>query len=119
MAFGLNSERAWLTAMRDEIEAGRARLADRLAAAGYVVLPSEATWFLSIDLAASGIALGDVDFCTRIVEQHGVAAIPVSAFFEGEGAPTNVVRFCHAKAPATIDAALERLAAARRALATG
>ncbi|TPE61084.1 aminotransferase class I/II-fold pyridoxal phosphate-dependent enzyme [Sandaracinobacter neustonicus] len=116
VAFGLNSERAWLTVMRDEIEAGRARLADGLAAAGYVVLPSEATWFLSIDLAASGIALGDVDFCTRIVEQHGIAGIPVSAFFEGEDGPTNVVRFCHAKAPATIDAALERLAAARRAL---
>jgi hypothetical protein len=31
--------------------------------------------------------------------------------------PTNVVRFCHAKAPGTIDAALERLAGARAALA--
>lgn len=116
VAFGLNTERQWLGDMRREIEAGRARLADGLTAAGYAVLPSEATWFLSIDLAASGIALGDVEFCTRIVEQHGIAGIPVSAFFEGEGAPTNVVRFCHAKATGTIDAALNRLAAARWAL---
>ncbi|PZU50720.1 MAG: aminotransferase [Sphingomonas sp.] len=116
VAFGLNTERLWLATMRDEIEAGRARLADGLAAAGYAVLPSEATWFLSIDLSASGIGLGDVEFCTRIVEQHGIAGIPVSAFFEGEGAPTNVVRFCHAKATGTIDTALDRLAAARRAL---
>jgi aspartate/methionine/tyrosine aminotransferase len=117
VAYGLNHERPWLATMRAELETGRARLADGLAAAGYAVLPSEASWFLSIDLTASGIALVDTDFCTRIVDDHGIAGIPVSAFFETEGAPTNVVRFCHAKAPATIDAALERLAAARRVLA--
>ncbi len=117
VAFGLNQERPWLAQMRDELVAGRARLADGLSAAGYAVLPSDASWFLSIDLTASGIALADVDFCIRIVDEHGVAGIPVSAFFEGENAPSNVVRFCHAKATATIDGALERLAAARRALA--
>ena len=116
VAEGLVAERQWLATMRAEVAAGRARLADGLAAAGYAVLPSKATWFLSVDLAASGIALDDVAFCTRIVDAHGVAGIPVSAFFEGEGVPTNVVRFCHAKAPATIDAALERLAKARVAL---
>lgn len=116
VAEGLAAERAWLSDMRAEVAAGRARLADGLAAAGYAVLPSEATWFLSIDLAASGIAMDDVAFCTAIVDSHGVAGIPVSAFFEGEGVPSNVVRFCHAKAAATIDAALERLAAARAAL---
>jgi aspartate/methionine/tyrosine aminotransferase len=116
VAFGLNSERSWLAAMRDEIASGRARLAAGLAAAGYAVLPSEATWFLSIDLAASGIALTDIAFCTRLLDRHGVAGIPVSAFFESADAPVSVVRFCHAKAAATIDAALDRLAAARRAL---
>ena len=116
VAEGLGAERAWLAGMRAEVAAGRARLADGLAAAGYAVLPSEATWFLSVDLAASGIPMDDVAFCTAIVDAHGVAGIPVSAFFEGAGVPTNVVRFCHAKAPATIDAALERLARARTAL---
>ena len=116
VAFGLNSERPWLSVMRDEIAAGRARLAAGLAAAGYAVLPSEASWFLSIDLAASGLELGDIAFCTRLVDRHGVAGIPVSAFFESADAPANVVRFCHAKAVDTIDAAIDRLAAARRAL---
>jgi len=113
VAEGLATERDWLPCMRAEIEAGRARLADGLQLAGYVVLPSEATWFLSIDLEASGIALDDVSFCQALVDMHGVAAIPVSAFFEGEGGPTNVVRFCHAKAEPTISAALERLQSAR------
>jgi aspartate/methionine/tyrosine aminotransferase len=117
VAEGLASESAWLETMRADIEAGRARLASGLQAAGFAVLPSEATWFLNVDLAASGIALSDMDFCLRLVERHGVAAIPVSAFFEGEGVPGKVVRFCHAKASETIDAALARLAGAKRDLA--
>lgn len=117
VACGLETERGWLQGMRAEISAGRALLADGLKAAGYAVLPSEATWFLCVDLAASGISLDDMAFCTALVDCHGVAGIPVSAFFEGQDVPTNVVRLCHAKAPATIDAALERLARARVALA--
>ncbi|WP_328799411.1 aminotransferase [Sandaracinobacteroides hominis] len=113
VAEGLDGERGWLTGMRDEIEAGRAHLAAGLQSAGFALLPSEATWFLSIDLTASGIAIDDVSFCTRLVVQHGVAAIPVSAFFEGEDVPRNAVRFCHAKARATIDSALKRLARAK------
>lgn len=117
VAEGLATERDWLVTMRHEVAQGRALLADGLRAAGYAVLPSEATWFLSIDLAVSGIDMTDVAFCTAIVDSHGVAAIPVSAFFESENAPSNVVRFCHAKSSATITAALDRLATARRHLA--
>lgn len=117
VADGLESERAWLAAMRMTVADGRARLAKGLQAAGYVVLPSEATWFLSVDIAASGIAMTDHAFCETIVDRFGVAGIPVSAFFEGEGAPANVVRFCHAKAEPTISGALECLARARQALA--
>ena len=113
VAEGLAFERAWLEGMRADIEGGRARLASGLEAAGYAVLPSEATWFLSIDLAASGIALDDIAFCEALVERHGVAAIPVSAFFERADAPRNVVRFCHAKAEPTISEALARLGKAR------
>ncbi len=48
-----------------------------------------------------------------LVTEHGVAAIPVSAFY-AEGAVRNLVRFCFAKRDATLDAALERLAAVVR-----
>jgi aspartate/methionine/tyrosine aminotransferase len=116
VAEGLDTEAGWLETMRAETEHGRTRLAVGLQAAGYAVLPSAATWFLTIDLAASGILLSDRDFCIELVEQHGVAAIPVSAFFEAD-APHTIVRLCHAKGEATIDAALERMAKARRALA--
>ncbi len=117
IAHGLDTERLWLGTMRKQVEAGRTRLAQGLSEAGYAVLPSAATWFLCVDLAASGIPLSDRQFCDTIVERFGVAGIPVSAFYEGEGAPANVVRFCHAKAEPTVDAAINRLATARKAMA--
>jgi aspartate/methionine/tyrosine aminotransferase len=42
-----------------------------------------------------------------------VAAIPVSAFY-AQDAVKSVVRFCFAKADATLDGALERLSGALR-----
>ena len=45
-----------------------------------------------------------------MVEEAGVAAVPVSAFYVAD-APTNFIRFCFCKQDAVIDAALERLGA--------
>ncbi len=75
------------------------------------VLPSAGTYFLNVDIGPLGQS-DDVAFCQRLVAEHGVAAIPVSAFY-AEGAVRNVVRFCFAKHDATLDKALERLAALR------
>ena len=50
----------------------------------------------------------DVAFCENLVRQHGVAAIPVSAFYAQDAVKT-VARFCFAKTDATLDAALARL----------
>ena len=72
------------------------------------MIPAQGTYFLNIDLAPLGEG-DDVAFCHRLVLDHGLAAIPVSAFY-ASGAVKNVVRFCFAKRDATLDAALERLA---------
>src|SRR6185369_3693025 len=79
VAYGLGKEEAYFLAMRAGYQRSRDRLAARLSAGGYRVLPSEATWFLCVDLRASGIDLGDRDFCLRAVREAGVAAIPLSA----------------------------------------
>ena len=50
----------------------------------------------------------DVAFCERLVREHGVAAIPVSAFY-AQDAIRSVVRFCFAKRDAVLDGALARL----------
>lgn len=92
--------------------AARDRLTAGLEAQGYAVLPAEGTYFLSLDLAASGIAAADVAFCERSVSEAGVAAIPVSAFY-AEAPVTNVVRLCFAKKEETLQAGIDRLGKAR------
>ncbi|KTE21420.1 aminotransferase [Sphingopyxis sp. H050] len=115
VAEGLSKPDAWFADQRAEWAASRRHLADALERAGFVVLPNAATWFLCIDLAASGIALSDREFSERAVREASVASIPVSALFEGAG-PQHILRLCFAKDRATLDEAVQRLAAFRAAL---
>ncbi len=109
VAYGLAIEPSCFDAMRAGYEQSRNRLVAGLVGIGFSVLPCPATWFVTVDLAASGIADSDAAFCDRLVRAAGVAAIPVSAFY-AEKPVTTIVRLCHAKNAATIDAALARLA---------
>ncbi len=115
VAEGLEKPEEWFALMRADYQASRDRLAEGLEAAGYAVQPSAATWFLSIDLPASGIDMDDMTFCERIMEEAGVAAIPISAFYP-DGAVTSLVRLCFSKADGVIDAAVDRLARFRQSL---
>jgi N-succinyldiaminopimelate aminotransferase len=108
VAYGLGKNDAFFAGMRTDFQAARDYLADGLAGMGFTVLNSRGTYFLNIDIAPLG-ETDDVDFCRRLVETHGVAAIPVSAFYAGDPVKT-IVRLCFAKKQATLDAALERLA---------
>ncbi len=109
VAEGLGYSDIWFEDQRAAYQAARDRLAHGLVDAGFHILPSRATWFLSIDLIRSGITMDDVAFCERIVREAGVAAIPVSAFCT-DGAIRHLVRLCFAKSFATLDEAVRRLA---------
>jgi N-succinyldiaminopimelate aminotransferase len=115
VAEGLAKPDDWFAGQRAAWAASRTRLKAGLEGGGYAVLPNTATWFLCVDLAGSGVRLDDRTFSERAVREAGVASIPVSALFEGEG-PRHVVRFCFTKADATLDEAAERLAGFRRKL---
>ena len=112
VAWGLDNSDDWFRTMPRGLERSRARLADGLKREGFAVLPAQGTYFLNIDLAASGITEGDRDFCLRAVKEAGVAAIPVSALYE-EDVVRNIVRLCFSKRDETLDAGIERLAKAR------
>jgi len=116
VAEGLDDGDAVLASQHAEWSASRERLRAGLSAAGFAVLPNAATWFLCIDLAASGIALPDSEFSDRAVREAGVATIPVSALYEGDFVPTGIVRLCFAKSDAMIDAAIARLSDLRAKL---
>ena len=112
VAFGLGEGDAWLGPMRSRFAAARDRMTAGLAAAGYFVLPSAATYFLIVDLAASGIGIDDEAFAKLAVEQAGVAVVPLSAFAEHDPA-RHLVRLCFAKRDETIDAGVAAMARAR------
>ena len=111
-AYGLGKPDAWFEEMRAGFARPRDSMRRQLEAAGYVTLASEGTYFLCVDLAASGIAMADAEFCRRAVAEAGVAAIPLSAFY-AENPVTNVVRLCFAKKAETIEAGISGLAKAR------
>jgi methionine aminotransferase len=82
-----------------------------LAKTPFKLLPCEGTYFQCVDYTALPLAhakLNEQDFAEWLTREIGVAAIPVSAFYD---TPTEsgVIRFCFAKKERTLAVALERL----------
>lgn len=92
--------RAMYQARRDFFRAG-------LAGSRFELLPCAGTYFQCVRFGAISDE-GDRAFVERLTAEHGVAAIPVSAFYSG-GDDFGVIRFCFAKEEATLARALERL----------
>lgn len=80
-----------------------------LAPSKFQLLPVAGAYFQLADYSVLS-SENDFDFCRRLIAEHGVAAIPVSAFYETPPAQS-IIRFCFAKTQATLDAAAERLCA--------
>ncbi|MDB5418990.1 MAG: aminotransferase, class, partial [Phenylobacterium sp.] len=118
VAWGLENAEAWFRDMPRALERSRDRLTEGLTREGFAVLPSQGTYFLNVDLAASGVEMADRAFCLHAVKQAGVAAIPVSALYEEEPV-TSIMRLCFSKRDATLDAGIGRLAKARELARTG
>jgi N-succinyldiaminopimelate aminotransferase len=114
VTYALGKPRAYFEDMCSTFQRSRDRLVSALEGEGFVTLPARGAYFVSIDLPASGITMGDEAFAHRAVD-HGVATIPFSAFYAESGAPA-LVRLCFAKRDDTLDRGAEALIKARRAL---
>ena len=114
VAYALGKERSYFDAMRARFQRSRDQLVSALEGEGFVLLPAEGAYFVSIDLAASGIAMSDEAFAKHAIE-HGVATIPVSAFYANPNPPA-LARLCFAKRDDTLDRGAEALIRAKRAL---
>jgi len=79
-----------------------------LAGTRFRLLPSEGSYFQVVDYSAIS-SLGEADFCQWLTTEIGVAAIPLSAFYD-DGRNQGLARFCYAKKDDTLQAALARLA---------
>ena len=88
-------------------QAKRDLFREGLAGSRFKLLPSTGSYFQCVDISAIS-DLNEADFCQWLTREVGVAAIPLSAFYE-DGFDQRVVRFCFAKKDETLRAALERL----------
>ena len=80
-----------------------------LSATRFRLLPSDGTYFQCVDYSAIS-SLPEADFAKWLTAEIGVAAIPVSAFYN-QPKESGIVRFCFAKKDETLRTALDRLAA--------
>lgn len=116
VAFGLADGDAWIQPMRDRFTRALERMSTGLEESSFKVLRPHSTYFLCVDLQASGLEVDDETFATAAVEQAGVATVPVSAFAEQEPS-RHLVRLCFAKRDETIDAGVAAMARARELFA--
>lgn len=95
---------AFYQAKRDFFRAG-------LSKTKFKLLPTPGTYFQCVDYSSLNISQAkwnEADFCKWLTTEIGVAAIPVSAFYD-QATESGVIRFCFAKQEQTLTNALERL----------
>ena len=73
----------------------------------FKLLPCEGTYFQVVDYSAIS-EQKDVDFAKELIIKHGVAAIPISVFYENK-TDYKRLRFCFAKTDETLELAAEKL----------
>ncbi|HMP72635.1 MAG TPA: methionine aminotransferase [Kiritimatiellia bacterium] len=78
-----------------------------LSASRFELLPCEGTYFQVADYRAISDE-PDLDFCCRLVHEHGVAAIPLSVF-NADRRDHHRIRFCFAKDTSTLTEAAGKL----------
>ena len=118
VALALDTQDAWVAALRNSLQDRRDRLASGLTEIGFDVHDSHGTYFLCADPRPLGYD-DSTAFCAALPDKVGVAAIPMSAFCD-PSAPhaatqakvwNHLVRFTFCKRDDTLDEAITRLSA--------
>lgn len=73
--------------------------------------PSQGTYFQNLNYSAIRPDLDDVEMCKFLAEQHGIAAIPISVFYQRPPENLRLIRFCFAKKDETLEQATAILSA--------
>ncbi len=89
-------------------ETKRNLLLSILGDAGFRCYVPKGAYYIMCDISAHGLS-DDVAFCRRLIEEIGVGAVPGSSFYADPADGANLIRFCFAKKPETLELAGERL----------
>jgi methionine aminotransferase len=93
----------------DFYQAKRDTFNELLAPSRFTLKPSAGTYFQLADYSELS-DLPDTDFANELTQRHGIAAIPLTPFYQTPP-QTRIVRFCFCKDDATLKAAAEILCA--------
>ncbi|MBE7422744.1 MAG: pyridoxal phosphate-dependent aminotransferase [Zoogloeaceae bacterium] len=100
-------DKARYLGLADFYQAKRDFFREQLAGSRFALLPCPGTYFQSVRYDAI-CDEPDRAFVERLTQEHGVAAIPFSAFYR-DGRDDRVIRFCFAKNEETLARAGEKL----------
>ena len=92
-------------------QAKRDLFCDLLAGSRFTFTRAAGTYFQLVDYSAIRSDLDDVAMAEWLTREHGVAAIPVSVFYQTPPKDLRLVRFCFAKREETLRQAADRLCA--------
>ena len=108
VAAGLTQGDGYFDGLKTDQQGKRDRVKSGLEAAGFETLHTGGTYFLSVDIRSVGFNGDDVAFCEHLIGEVGVAAIPLSAFYQAADV-RHFVRFCFCKRDAVLDEAATTL----------
>lgn len=113
VAVGLRMDDDYFVEMCEALRRKRDRLHSGLERAGFDVLHTQGTYFLTADLRGYAQRFGlpetSVEFCLALPEAAGVVAVPSVVFYSTPGAGDSLVRFAFCKKDEVLDEAVERL----------
>ena len=111
---GLRLGDDYFDGLRDDLLAKRDRLQAGLVAAGFDVLHTQGTYFLTCDIRGvakrNGLPETSIEFCLALPEAAGVVAVPSEVFYATKEAGRHLVRFAFCKKDEVLDEAIRRLA---------
>ncbi|GAC1032366.1 pyridoxal phosphate-dependent aminotransferase [Pseudomonas sp. No.21] len=100
-----------LTELPGFYQAKRDLFCDLLGGSRFSFTRAAGTYFQLVDYSAIHPELDDVAMAEWLTREHGVAAIPVSVFYQSAPRDLRLVRFCFAKREETLRQAAEKLCA--------
>ena len=110
---GLRLGDDYFDGLRNDLLAKRDRLQAGLEAAGFDVLHSQGTYFLTCDIrrvaARNNLPNTSIDFCLALPEAAGVVAVPSDVFYTTKEAGRHLIRFAFCKKDDVLDEAIRRL----------
>jgi len=113
IAVGLQLPDAYFAEFRNEMLDKRDRLCAGLADAGFAVLRSQGTYFVTVDIRSFGETDG-LAFCRSLPHRCGVVAVPSVVFYDDATAGSPLVRFACCKRTDVLDDACTRLKSLNR-----